>query len=582
MNILPPPSLPLRNRSRIGRSSVVFCGGIVVVILGWQWCMGSLGLRFSTGSQVLAADTVAKATAETRDAFLLLDTGLVHLRMHVSIGGKSPVAARQEAAARLLNTLDENHDGKLSWDESQKSMLFREKPRPGAEKFLKSIGSERNLSLREIEQKFESTGGEQVVYRQNTNAAQIDTRIFSQLDRDANSRLDQDEIADAVDQLLAFDQDDDECLSLGEFQPEPIAPVVPVAVVPMQSTRPALANSELLRDARQTLLPANVMQKYDRDKNRFLTADELGWDAERLAAIDANRDGKLSVDELKQLAKSHVDIELRIDPVRQGDGGQMLELLHIAGDEPRSKTGDYAKVTLSRAVVALSAREVDPFAASLETAIRVFNELDMDANGYLTKEETTTRERFGRGLFEQIDLDGDGKIFGEEMKAFIQARGEPAAQTCQVTLFDDGTGFFATLDVNGDRRISIRELRYADRSLHALKRTPEPGLALDEAPRHFRIEFSRGVFQPFGPDRQAMQMNDGSDLPVGPTKSVGPSWFQRWDRNNDGDLTWREFLGPRSEYERLDADGDDLIDVEEAEAAERRHTMTSTSRPSAR
>ena len=43
---------------------------------------------------------------------------------------------------------------------------------------------------------------------------------------------------------------------------------------------------------------------------------------------------------------------------------------------------------------------------------------------------------------------------------------------------------------------------------------------------------------------------------------------QRMDRNQDGDLTWKEFLGPRHVFEALDANKDGLIDPEEAEKAE--------------
>jgi hypothetical protein len=37
------------------------------------------------------------------------------------------------------------------------------------------------------------------------------------------------------------------------------------------------------------------------------------------------------------------------------------------------------------------------------------------------------------------------------------------------------------------------------------------------------------------------------------------------DRNRDGDVAWREFLGPREAFARIDADGDGLIDAGEAE-----------------
>jgi hypothetical protein len=52
-----------------------------------------------------------------------------------------------------------------------------------------------------------------------------------------------------------------------------------------------------------------------------------------------------------------------------------------------------------------------------------------------------------------------------------------------------------------------------------------------------------------------------------PRAPVGPIWFQRMDRNLDGDLTWKEFLGPRHVFEELDADHDGLIDPKEAEKA---------------
>ena len=37
------------------------------------------------------------------------------------------------------------------------------------------------------------------------------------------------------------------------------------------------------------------------------------------------------------------------------------------------------------------------------------------------------------------------------------------------------------------------------------------------------------------------------------------------DRNGDGDVSRREFLGTDEEFRRLDADGDGLISAEEAD-----------------
>ena len=50
--------------------------------------------------------------------------------------------------------------------------------------------------------------------------------------------------------------------------------------------------------------------------------------------------------------------------------------------------------------------------------------------------------------------------------------------------------------------------------------------------------------------------------------TAGPLWFRKMDRNGDGDVSPREFLGTAEQFRRLDLDGDGLISVEEAEKAD--------------
>src|SRR6266436_3379297 len=52
--------------------------------------------------------------ASVRDVFLLLDRGPVHMRLRITIGGKSPEAVRREYLDRLFKSLDVDHDGKLT------------------------------------------------------------------------------------------------------------------------------------------------------------------------------------------------------------------------------------------------------------------------------------------------------------------------------------------------------------------------------------------------------------------------------------------------------------------------------------
>ena len=524
-------------------------------------------LAFLILPTVLSAADKTPAAGEVRDLLLMLDSGPVHLRIHVLVGKQSPSNARQIAIDRLLKALDSDGNGKLSREEAQRSPLFREKQRPGAEEFVKSLGADMTVSRRDVEQRIERFGGETVVYRQNTQASDTDNEVFKLLDLDANHLLTEAEMFDAVDRLLAKDSDDDECVTLEEFAPSAQTPTEPGLVGLVRPTPPVSTVADLIRDTQQTLMPAQLLQKYDRDRNRSLSPEELGWSREKFAPCDTDSNGQLSLRELGKLQDSPVDIELEVDVVRS-TGEPMLRVARSAGNRvDDNRYPDLATFKLATAVISFSTREVDPFEASMAIALRTFNELDMDNNGYLNREESQARERFGRGLFDQIDADGDGKIFGEEMKAFIRSRGEPVATTCHVTAFDDGAGFFATLDANGDRRISMREMRYADKTLLTMQRDQEPGLGEKEPARRYRIEFERGVFNPFGTTaRQAMV--DPQAVASKP-RQVGPSWFNRWDRNNDGDITWREFLGPRDAFEELDTDSDDLIDPQEASAESR-------------
>jgi hypothetical protein len=51
------------------------------------------------------------------------------------------------------------------------------------------------------------------------------------------------------------------------------------------------------------------------------------------------------------------------------------------------------------------------------------------------------------------------------------------------------------------------------------------------------------------------------------------------DRNADGDLSRSEYLGTKAEFEALDADADNLISLEEAEAWDKKIRGTDAEKP---
>jgi Ca2+-binding EF-hand superfamily protein len=501
--------------------------------------------------------------ADRKDVLLLLDDGPLHFRLRLSLDGVSLAESRRQYLGRLIDSLDADRDGKLSRDEAAHSPLLRVKQRPGAKQFLKELGAPASISRRDVERTVDRLGGEPVAYRQDLSSSQNDSEVFKLLDADESGLLDQKELDSSSDLVLSKDEDGDECVSFQEFFP-PAPPPDPTQLLLGMQTKPTpLATvADIVRDAREPLLPRRLLAKYDRNRDRQLDAGELNWTAERIAALDADGDRGLNADELKNLSQAKPDVDLLADLRSAEAGGGVIGVESAQGRRlDAADRADYAKLAFSGAVVTFTHRNLDPIASAIENAMRQFNQLDADANGYLSRDETAERVRFERGLFELMDADGDEKVFADEMKEYVRARGEPAATTCRVNVYDTGHGFFMALDANADGRVSVRELRQAPAALAKLDRDRQPGISEKEPVRHFHMEFVRGSYQLFGPSEQLAAQTPAFQQ----RRPTGPIWFQRMDRNNDGDLTWNEFLGPREVFHDLDGDADGLVDPKEAE-----------------
>jgi Ca2+-binding EF-hand superfamily protein len=280
--------------------------------------------------------------------------------------------------------------------------------------------------------------------------------------------------------------------------------------------------------------------------------------------LDRNADGKLDEKDLAGISTTPVDLDLSIDIAGAPEGEQSLVINSTLGQRiDDAKRPDLLRLVFPSAVLTLSFRKIDSIKTAIDRALKDFNTIDVDGNGYIDAAETMTRVRFQTGLFDELDADGDGKIFGEEMEKYVKALAEPKATTAQVNLYDTGRGFFESLDTNGDGRISMREMKAAGQSLKRMARKSGEKLAPDDPARNFHIEFLRGSFALFGPGDQMIAQSSPS---FEQREAIGPIWFRRMDRNNDGDLTWNEFLGPREVFHRIDKDGDGLIDPQEAAA----------------
>src|SRR5262249_19702037 len=119
-----------------------------------------------------------------------------------------------------------------------------------------------------------------------------------------------------------------------------------------------------------------------------------------------------------------------------------------------------------------------------------FKAADTDNNGYLDMREAQQSPLF-RNLFKAMDRDGDGKLFEKEVIAYLdemqdlQTRALTSCAALAIT--DQGRGIFDLIDANHDGRLSVREMRNAGKVIDQLDRDGDGCVARNEIPRSFQL-----------------------------------------------------------------------------------------------
>ena len=517
----------------------------------------------ATGAKIAASEEAD----EWSRAFLLLDERPLHLQFRITIDGVSLSQARENGVQELIRKLDADQDGKLSHAEFQKSPLVRKVARPKAEKFLKTLGPQPDPNPDDIRAQFARVaGGAMLSIRADGSTAKDDTSIYELIDADKSGLVDAAELVRAEQRLRERDTDYDNCVSFEEFQPTVVNPQLIVASLPEEEKAKSVLSEMMIQSQASRQLRPAFLKKYDLNKDKALSAGELHWPIEFYDRLDANRDGDLNVYELQGVVDVPYDVQLTVELNPKDDSVASLSVLKTSMETAvEAKRNDTVTLKSPSFTLMLVSRKTDPVEAGVANAMQGFNELDVDANGYIDTIEAMQKIRMQRGLFDLIDQDRDGKVFGPEMKQFVSVAGIPVASTCRLNVYDTGYGFFQILDSNNDGRISAREMRGVGESLGSMDRDGTPGLSPTEPTRNYRIEFTRGSFVLFGRIEPRTMVTTEAPFYVSRV-SQGPIWYQRMDRNNDGDLAWEEFLGSRRDFDRLDLDKDGMIDLQEAEA----------------
>ncbi|MBX3413412.1 MAG: hypothetical protein KF708_12050 [Pirellulales bacterium] len=404
--------------------------------------------------------------------------------------------------------------------------------------------------------------------------------IGERLDVNQDERLTLDEVADPLRHLRKLDANDDEMFNVMELNPD----VSPISFN-RRIVRPAGAAQAPDRPAALGRLPEEsprgfiqrLIKTFDNGPtgdggDGMLSALEWPVPEEHFASVDTNGNAQLDEEELLAwYAQLQPEVEAIVRCEAKKSDTPTVELCTPHGMASPA-AGASATVTATKgqltvrwttSEVEIRASEKDSRQDQSQARKQIFQQADGDNNGYL--DEAESRNYLGTNAFSQVDTDNNKMIFEEEWLAYFQAIEETNASRSEVRIGDNGSSLFQLLDANGDGRLSVRELRQLKAMLEQWDRDRDGSIQREDMPRRYRLEVGGASDS----DNQLNGFLVFSAVPsmVTASPTLGPAWFQAMDRNSDGDISRREFLGERAAFDRLDTDGDGLISVDEAAKA---------------
>jgi|GEM_PF-4749464 len=195
------------------------------------------------------------------------------------------------------------------------------------------------------------------------------------------------------------------------------------------------------------------------------------------------------------------------------------------------------------------------FDSARQWLLQQFEADDLDRNQVLDQHEVrrSASSSYFSYLTAVADVNSDSLLSTPEMERYLALQASAAKHCVILTACDVGSALATILDEDGDGALSLRELRHGWSRVVARDRNSDRELSWAELPHDYQLTWSIG--RPHSDTKAAVAPNG---------EFAGPRWFLLMDRNGDGDLSRREFLGTLAAFGQYDTDADGLISPTEA------------------
>jgi Ca2+-binding EF-hand superfamily protein len=386
---------------------------------------------------------------------------------------------------------------------------------------------------------------------------QADVRAL--LDTDADGALNDKEIAAAGERLKTRDADDNDVLDAEEISGPNHAQARVTAPRRLQeATQWAVLLGPV---ATADGLFAALTQRY-KNADGDIARDSFPALPALFTELDKNQNDKIEKEEVLTLSDVQPHVELTADLGYQAAQGMTLK--SVAAELTKaSESAENMVLELPGVRLTFVANRLAPQRINYEqNAKAMLVQFDKDSNGYLEASEVPANVAQQLTMWDENE---DGKVYAEEITASYARQTAPQASQVAANVASQGNSLFQTLDQTGDSRLSLREMRGASERILALDKDEDGQITQREIPATFTVTFGLGNS---GLGYRVVQVGamPGGAAPAPAGK--GPEWFVRMDRNSDGDVTLKEFLGDEAEFKQLDTNADGFIEAKEAATIE--------------